>query len=275
MVAAALLLVIAQAPSAWSAAVYTEAARESFKFRFENPSSFDTPELVPHFFEITTDNGNLWLGATIGHPVGRQAGTFRIALTPQGTRRADDFDTFFQPDGNVVVTGTTGNASIRGWRVSERIALGHVGPLAVAIEYSYRRHRARFHDGDGITTTTQPPSVTHRLVTTRETTTSELHALAWIASWTRAARGGHVEISGSLAPISVARLTVDLPDKYPGRLLVFYAKPAVFDGGVAYAIEGRRWVARFRLDGSHTCNWQSAFRLRARRAAVSAEVTLR
>lgn len=273
---AALLLLLAQAAptatSPWSVGGFSELSRESCVFRFENPSRFDTAELVPHFFEQTYDPDNVWLGAALGHPAGPQRGELRFSLTPQRTRRADDFDTFFQPDGNVVTTGTTGNASMKSWRVSERLALGGWDRVAISVEYSYLRHRARFHDGDGITTTTRPPSVTHRLVTTRETTTSELHELKWIATVRRPARRGSVEFEGAVSPVSIGRLTVDLPDKYPGRLLVFYAKAATLEGGLVYAVERSHWIARLRLRAGRSVNWQRAERVDARSLAFGVEL---
>ena len=48
-------IVIAQAQPAWTISVSIEPARESLRYRFDNPSSFNTVELVPHFFEQTYD----------------------------------------------------------------------------------------------------------------------------------------------------------------------------------------------------------------------------
>lgn len=269
---AAFLLLLAQAAtppsSAWNVGVFSELSRESLVFRFENPSRFNTAELVPHFFEQTYDPDNLWLGAALGHPLARHRAQLRVSLTPQRTRRADDFDTFFQPDGNIVVTGTTGNASMKAWRVSERIAIGGWRPVAMSIEYSYVRHRARYHDGDGITKTTLPPSEIRRLVTTRETTKSELHELKWIAE----VRRGALEFEGGVSPASVGRLTVDLPDKYPGRLLIFAAKATTLEGGVAFAVERSGWAARVRLRGGRSFSWRRSERVDARSLVFAVEL---
>jgi hypothetical protein len=162
MLGAALAVLIAQAapvqaqPKPWNVALISELSRESWKFHFDNDSSYDTAELVPHFFEQTYDTANVWLGVRLTHPAWENRGELALALTPQRTRRADDFDTFFQPGGNIVVTGTTGEASVRSWRISERVPIGRWHGAAIAFEYAYRRHRARYHEGDGITTTTEP-----------------------------------------------------------------------------------------------------------------------
>jgi hypothetical protein len=278
MLGTVLVLLIAQAtpvppaPGPWSVAVLSELSRESWKFHFVNPSNYDTVELVPHFFEQTYDTANVWLGAQLTHPVGDDRGQLAFALTPQRTRRADDFDTFFQPDGNIVVTGTTGGASLRSWRISERLPLGRWRGAAVAFEYSYRRHRARYHDGDGITTTTQPPSVTHRLVTTRETTIFELHELKWSFAWTRPMRRGQFDAAIDVTPVGLGRLTVDLPDKYPGRLLRFRARLSGVDGRVSYMLSQPRVAWRFGIRAGKTFSWTSEEQLDARGVSVTLDI---
>jgi hypothetical protein len=219
VVAAAWLTVaiLAQAPSPWSAAATLEQTRESLRYRFDNPSTFDTPALVPHFFEQTYDTRNIWLGARVTHPLFGRTAVARASLTPQATRAADDFDTFFQPDGNVIVSGTTGNASIRSWRLEERVALRPAGPVSLGFAFAYRHDRARFHEGTGIVRMTTPPSETRRAVTTREFVTSRMAQGTVFATATR----GAFSITSDVVPIAAARLTIDLPDKYPGRLLRF------------------------------------------------------
>jgi hypothetical protein len=278
MLGAALVLLVAQAtsvqtpPNRWSVAVTSELSRESWTFRFENPSQYDTIELVPHFFEQTYDTANVWFGARLTHPASGGRGELAFAFTPQRTRRADDFDTFFQPDGNIVVTGTTGGASVRSLRISERLPVARWRATAIAFEYSYRRHRARFHDGDGITTTTLPPTVTHRLVTSRETTVSELHELKWSMAWMRATRSGQFEAAIDAAPIGLGRLTVDLPDKYPGRLLVFRAHVAGVDGRVSYTFVRPHLSWRVGLRAGKTVSWRSVSRLDARSVSLTLDM---
>lgn len=223
-------VVLAQQPS-WSAALTLERARESLRYRFDNPSSFDTPALVPHFFEQTYDMDNGWLGLRLRHPLFGHEAEARISVTPQATRRANDFDTFFQPDGNVVVSGTTGNASIRSWRVEERITLGHVRDVALGVALGYRHDSARYHDGIGIVTTTVPSSETRRLVTTRELVTSRMFEGGLFVS----AQSRAFAVTADVMPAAGARLRIDLPDKYPGRLIVFGARYSAAAAEVRYA----------------------------------------
>lgn len=278
MLDVALLLMLAQTqpppPSQprWSVAPSASLSRERFTFHIENPSRFDTPDNVPHFFEQTYDADNVWIGARMIHPLGRARGALEIALTPQRTRRADDFDTFFQPDGNIVVTGTTGGASVRSWRLSERLPVARRKTMTVDVEYAYRRHRARFHDGDGITTTTSPPSTSHRLVTTRETVVSELHEMNVLAEASGSRRRHRWDVMFGGAPVGLARLAVDLPDKYPGRTLVYYVNLSSLQAGIGYTRRFPAIDARVGFDAARTFSWRHSSSLTSRTLMLSLDI---
>lgn len=202
-----------------------ERQHDRYTYRFENPSTFDTTELVPHFFEqyYVADNNWLWGRATWS--AGRLRLRSEAAVTPQITTRGDDFDTFFQPSGDVIVAGTTGNVSLRSWRVWQDVELTP-GAVRAFIGYGFQRDRARFHEGFKSIRHTQPPSIVHSIVTTRETTWSDLHEIAIGVRSERRRGPWRVQWHAHAAP-SIARLRVDLPDKYPGQLLVFSAAPLV------------------------------------------------
>jgi hypothetical protein len=221
---AVLAVLLAQSPVGFSLAV--EPRVETLRYRFENPSSFDTAELVPHAFEQTYDTDNLWLGARVAHPLLGKRAEFTAAITPQVTGQADDFDTFFNPDGNIIVSGTTGNASIRSWMARQRVTLGGGDRITYGIGYGYRRDSARYHEGTRIVTMTQPASETRELVTTREFVTSQIHEVEVFARWTPAAAPAFsLAVEGT--PVALGRLNVELPDKYPGRTIVFDANASV------------------------------------------------
>jgi hypothetical protein len=224
--------VVSQAPW-WSAAVTVEPSRESLRYRFDTPSSFDTEFLVPHFFEQRYDTRNTWVGLRVDHPLFAKRAEARVAMTPSVTRSADDFDTFYQPDGNVIVSGTTGTASLRSWRFDERVVLARVRGADTGIAVAYRHDAATFNEGIGIVTTTKPPTETRTLVTTREFTSSRMLEIAAFAS---ASRNGF-SADARFVPAAAGRLAVRLPDKYPGSELVFTARYASVGAEVRY---GRR-----------------------------------
>ena len=229
MLAALLAGILAQSPSAF--AVTIEPRVESLRYRFENPSAFDTPELVPHFFEQTYDTDHVWLGARIRFRVAGVRAETAAAFTPTNTRRADDLDTFFQPDGNVILSGTVGNASLQAWEIGQRVVIGEAGSLQYGLGYSYRRDRARYHEGTKIVRTSSPPSELREIVTTREFVTSQIHQVRWFARWSPG--GSPVSLLLDAAPFALGRLAVELPDKYPGRTLVFRSRAAVFSAETA------------------------------------------
>lgn len=275
MLALFLVSLLAQmAPPSFSAGV--EASRESLRYRFDNPSRFDTPENVPHFFEQTYDTDAPWIAARVTARFFSMRARSEAAFTPSRTSRADDFDTFFQPDGNVIVTGTTGHASLVSWCVSEQLEAGRWRRARFGIGYAYRRDRARFHDGEGITTTSRPATVTRRLVTTRETTVSNLHAISWFGETsTRLGIHATLESSVQVSPVSLARLTVDLPDKYPGRTLAFDAKVAVVQAQTIYWYARAGWALGIGGGMRRSFSWQRGSRLDLRGAFADVELRRR
>lgn len=63
-------------------------------YRFENPSSFNTPELVPHSFRQHYEGDNHWLLLQATYGPGRMRWTTDVGVTPETTARGDDYDTF-------------------------------------------------------------------------------------------------------------------------------------------------------------------------------------
>ena len=118
---------LAQQQDARGVSAGVETTRDRFHYRFENPSSFGTVELVPHEFTQTYWADNQWvaLRARFG-PSGRVFQS-EIAVSRRRATRGDDYDTFFQATGDVVVTGTTGDVVMQSWRARQTIGLGRNG----------------------------------------------------------------------------------------------------------------------------------------------------
>ena len=268
-------MLLAQAPS-WSLSAAVEPRRESLTYHFDNPSAFDTAAPVPHFFEQTYDTGNIWIAARLEHRFFGGRGAFEAGATPSASRRADDFDTFFQSDGNVIVTGTTGRAAIRSWRVEERIEMGTARAARYGLAYAYRRDRAEFGVGDGITTTTRPPSTSRRVVTTRETTVSQLHAvMLFVTGSKRAGSRGAIDAVVDAAPVALARLTVDLPDKAPQGIPTFNAKAAMLGGRAAYRYAWTAWSLAAGVGAGRTFSFNARARMDRRDAFGFVSLTRR
>jgi hypothetical protein len=217
-----------------------ETTRDRFHYRFENPSSFGTVELVPHEFTQTYWADNQWL--VVRARFGPRSHLFEseFAVTPSRTTRGDDYDTFFQPTGDIVVSGTTGDVAMRSWRAQQTIGLGRGAGVEWNIGYQFRHDRSVFGPGLKTTSHTQPASLESSIVYTRETTMSAVYGLVLGVDegWHAGSWSGALGIEAS--PASRARLTTLLPDKYPGQTIVFSALIASVDPSVTISY-GRHW----------------------------------
>ena len=211
----------AQEPTGISIAY--ERTRDRFHYTFKNPSSLGTEELIPHEFTQTYWADNQWLVLRGRFRAGSRALETEVAATPQVSTRGDDYDTFFEPSGNVVVTGTTGGISMRSWRVHQMIELAQNAGVVWSVGYQYRQDRSEFHPGLKSTRTSQPPSFEEFWIYTRETTISRNYGVIVRPQRTWAAETWRVTIDADVLPLMTARLTTLLPDKYPGRTIVFSA----------------------------------------------------
>jgi hypothetical protein len=124
--------------------VGVETTRDRFHYRFENPSSFDTVDLVPHEFTQTYWADNRWLVVRARFGVQHHLFESEVAATPLRTTRGDDYDTFFQRTGDVVVSGTTGDVAMRSWRAQQTIGLGRAAGVDWNIGYQFRHDRSVF-----------------------------------------------------------------------------------------------------------------------------------
>jgi hypothetical protein len=243
-----------------SVLVGIEARRDSLRYHFENPSSIDTPFLVPHFFEQTYDASNLWLMVTARYNAGVRWETSG-GLTPQRTARADDFDTFVDPGNVIVVAGTTGDALARGVLFSQAADLARAANLQVSLRYRFRWDRFNFLEGHK-TVTREGLLIAASNVRSPETTDSKVHeVLVGLRAASPITGAWRLAVSGEISPATLARLSVQLPEKYPGQDLVFFAKLFAVSARVALVRAGERFPIEIALQAERTFSYRSTDRL--------------
>jgi hypothetical protein len=254
--------------------VGVEAQRDRFTYHFDNPSAIDTPFLVPHFFEQTYVADNVWLVGGARYRAGVLWET-SAGVTPPRTATADDYDTFTDPDGTVIVSGTTGGISIRSLRFGQRAEIARRGSAAILAGYRLQVDRSDFRPGHKTVTRNHVP-IEASDVTTQEMTSSRLHEM--LIGFTAAVELGDrwkMSIDNELAPIAVGRLLVQLPDKYPGQDLVFLAKIGTASARATLSRRYERWALAFSLDGHGTWSYRSTARLSQRAVGVRMAVMMR
>lgn len=246
---------------------------DRFRYRFENPSSFNTPFTVPHFFAQSYHADNHWLIAGARYPLFDSMAETEFGLTPQRTSVGDDYDTYFQPDGNVVVYGTTADVSLRSYRFSQRLESRPVGKWVARIGYTYQRDRSVFHPSVSTTTQSVPPSFSSFWNADRESTISEVHevqvgaARSFVLSRQWTVRG-----LADVAPVRLARLTTILPDKYPGQDIVFLSKGLSLSPSVVASWRRARWAVDLSIAYSTTWNYNTSDQFHRSTAATGIRV---
>lgn len=251
--------------------VGAEVARDRLTYHFSNLSSADTPFLVPHFFEQRYIADNVWLVGSAEYTKGVRWETSG-GVTPQRTTTADDYDTFFDPDGTVIVSGTTGDATVRAVRFSQRAEIATIGRLRILTSYRFRQDSASFHLGHK-TVTRNGALVEAVDVTSPETTRSQEHGIfGGVETTWQVGDSSTLSLAADLTPIQLARLVVQLPDKYPGRNLVFTAKTAA--GFLRLALEYRRgaWALAISAEAGATWSYRDAARLEHGHRSAQASV---
>ena len=240
--------------------VGVEARRDRIRYHFDSPSSADTSFLVPHFFEQTYDADHVWLVATARYSAGVRMES-SAGIAPHRTVRADDNDTFFDPGDVVIVSGTTGGASSRAFLVSQRADIGRAGPVQVSLGYRLRWDRFDFHVGHK-TVTRNGVLIEAADVTSPEMTDSKVHELpVGFRAAPRLGGGWRLALSGEISPMTLARLSVQLPEKYPGQDLVFFAKVFASSARVALVRAGDRWPIEFAVQVDRTWSYRSTDQL--------------
>lgn len=201
-----------------------EALNDRLRFHFHNPVMFGGA-LVPHQYVQTYTADNHW-GILRGYytlwgvPMESEFG-----MTPQRTNYGDDYDTTFEPSGNVNVSGTFGNVSMKSLKFRQRMAIAKAKGISFSLAYEYRQNRSNFQYGNSFETNTNPPSAIFEKLPIQETTKSRLHSFdagarrCWRISphWT-------IVTEANFSPSTLAFLSTFLPLKYPGEEIVSLAK---------------------------------------------------
>ena len=249
--------VLAATPAAAQTfSVGVEDARDRFTYHFENPSAFDTPQLVPHFFEQTYVADNLWLVAALRYTAGLPWETSG-AVTLRRALPATDYDTFFDPDGTVIVSGTKGDAEISSLRVGQRAELGRSGRLAFVAGYTVRYDRAHFLVGH------KSVSRNGRIVEAFDVTTPEMTSSLIQEFFVGAKLGRDVgsgwkmTIGGEAAPTTTGRLAIELPEKYPGQQFVFVATSLTGTARLTLSRAPNRRPIELSIDAAHAWRYSS------------------
>ena len=252
--------------------VALEVRRDRFDCRFENPSSFNTADLVPHIVEQRHDVDNAWLVARVRFNAGGRLWETEAGVTPAATGLGSDYDTFFQPDGNVIVYGTTAETDLRSWRFAQYVGLGSWRGTRLRAGYSYRNDRSGYRPSYSTTTQTKPPSTSSVWNTDRETTIAEVHEVRLGAARALVhAQRWRVEATADVAPTTLARLSTLLPDKYDAPV-VFIAKGLSLEAQLRIATRARRVDAGASIDYVHS--WSYGQKNQFHRSGLGASVHL-
>lgn len=211
---------LAATPDTPAITVRVERRAERFDYHIDNPSNFEPGPLVPHFFEQRYDSANTWLLVNAEHKLFGGAASTEVGVTPRITTTGSDVDTFFQPTGDVITSGTRGNVRLRSFSIQQRIAMSSWRALTFGVTVGYRRSNMDFLPSDRIITHSLPPSEIREPVSGNETTWSHVVESGVTASLpVRLGSRWRLAVHLGALPITRSRLSISLPDKYPGQII--------------------------------------------------------
>jgi hypothetical protein len=150
---------------------------------------------------------------------------------------------------------------MRSLMVSQRAEIGRAGPVRVSLGYRLRWDRFDFHVGHK-TVVRNGVLIAATDVTSPEMTDSKTHELLAAFEAEPALGGGwRLRVSGEISPMTLARLSVQLPEKYPGQDLVFFAKVCAASARIALVRAGQRWPIEIAVQVERTWSYRSTDRL--------------
>jgi hypothetical protein len=248
-----------------------EISIERLRYRFENPSTFDTPFLVPHAFTQSYRASNQWVVAAVAYRIGGDRFATEAGFAPPRRTRSSDFDTFNNP-GDIIVYGTDGRVQMHSWRLAQW-SDATLFRLPWRLGYRYRRDRMQFLPTDRIVTHSSPPSEARSPTFGHETTISQVHEIPLeVSRLSRLPHGWTLRLGADISPLVWGRLTTKLPDKYPGRDIVFDAKAFGYGGRLAIEHRRERWPVGLAVHYGQTRRYAAARQLH--RPALLATATL-
>ena len=201
-------------------AIRLERRNERFDYRVDNPSNFEPGPLVPHFFEQRYEADNLWILAKARYRLAGSRSSTEVGFAPAVTTAGSDVDTFLQPSGEVITSGTRGQVKLQRFSIQQWFEMATWGPVRVGLTAAYRRSEMDFLPSDRIITRSAPPREMREPVGGDETTWSHVFATG-IAASAPVALGSHwrLAIDGEAMPVTRARLNISLPLKYPNEII--------------------------------------------------------
>jgi hypothetical protein len=211
-----------------------EVHRDHFRYTFENPSNIDTAFPVPHSFTQRYVANNQWVFGSARYAIRDDVMQTEFAIAPERQTPGSDLDTFYDPNDDVVVSGTAGDVMLRSLRFAQW-SEGRLFGLPWRVGYAFRRDRSQFLPTDRIVTHSNPASAARSATFGHETTISQVHEIPIEVSraWNVSSAWRFVP-NAELSPLIFARLITKLPDKYPGQDIIFDAKAIGAGAGIKF-----------------------------------------
>jgi hypothetical protein len=248
-----------------------EVHRDHLRYTFANPSNIDTDFPVPHSFTQRYVADNQWVFGSARYGIRGDVMKTEFAITPERQAPGSDLDTFYDPNDDIVVSGTAGDVMRRSWRLTHW-SEGRLFGLPWRVGYAYRRDRAQFLPTDRIVTHSNPPSEARSPTFGHETTISQVHEIPIEMSrpW-NVSSAWQVIPRAEVSPLIFARLTTQLPDKYPGQDIIFDAK-SFGVGGELQCVRRGRWPIELTLHYGQTWGYSSARQFRRDSLAAAVRI---
>lgn len=197
-----------------------EQRSEWFDYHIENLSNIEPGPLVPHNYEQEYDADGTWIFVEARYRLGANAAATEIGVAPTVTRFGSDIDTFFQPSGDVITSGTRGDVRLTRFSIQQWFEIARLHRVRFDLTGAYRRSTMDFLPALRIVTHSRPPSETEEPVGADETTWSHVWTMGLaVSAPLYAGRRWQTAATIEVTPLTLARLDVSLPLKYPGEII--------------------------------------------------------